>query len=275
MEAGKGAESWLGGQLAADPRWSDGVPADVEPWVADAFADIVTMTIDELAAAADAPELTADDMSSEILADAAHETVARRASQLDEWLGGHDGFVTAHDDETFTISERDIADLSDDWLDDRHTAPTAGEAPSSTNSSGLIDAFDGPMAPASASLAETDVDGDDLRDDILRSPNIDDTGDVAIVEQSGDDLATEPMGDDLSAPATFAIVDSPSPGADADDASALLHDLTTDDVLIGDLFDAGDFDAIGIDAGDDGPGIAAEPGDDLLDEFGDDTWNDD
>ena len=108
MEAGKGAESWLGGRLAADPRWSDGVPDDVEPWVADAFADIVTLTIDELAAAADAPELAGDDMSSGILADAAHESVAHGASQLDEWLGGHDGFVTAYGDETFTISEQDI-----------------------------------------------------------------------------------------------------------------------------------------------------------------------
>ena len=49
----------------------------------------------------------------------------------------------------------------------------------------------------------------------------------------------------------------------------------TDGLLIGDPFDAGDFDVIGIDAGDDTAGNVDEPGDDLLDEFGDDTWNDD
>ena len=184
MEAGKGAESWLGGRLAADPRWSDGVPDDVEPWVADAFADIVTLTIDELAAAADAPELAGDDMSSRILADTAHESVAHGASQLDEWLGGHDGFVTAHDDETFTISEQDIADLSDEWLDDHDTSPPVDEGPSSTNTSGLNDPFDSPTTSVAASLAEARVDGDDLRDDILRSSNIDETVDMALTSIS-------------------------------------------------------------------------------------------
>ena len=143
METGRTAESWLDQRLATDERWDDGIPDDAAPWVASAFADVASMSVDELTAAADEPPPNGEIEQSTTVP---HLEATVDEAGLDDWLESHSTFETVD-------AELDFA------VDDGSHAPTR-----------LLDPFDDPSRGSFASdsvEASQTPDDLDLVDDIV------------------------------------------------------------------------------------------------------------
>lgn len=272
METGRAAESWLEERLVADERWDDGIPDDAEPWVAAAFADVASMSVDELSTAADAPAHDAelarqtprpgdvDDVDNLDDVDA----VAPTGAGLDDWLGNHPSFEAVDDVHDFTVDDDDLTDALD------HLPPSA-PVPSQ---SGLVDPFDeGSIRTVAPDAGNRGGEAEDLSDDIVTTPTLADLADSVVPDESID---FDSPGSAASMPAVPAA-DTLAPFSDfggGDVASVL--DQVPDTSLVGDPFDELHFDAATTGAAEHPSGDASgEVGDDLLDEFGDDDWAND
>ncbi len=113
METGKAAPTWLDTHLDSDERWADGVPTDTTPWIADAFADLATLTAEELASRAVALDETTSGHDgvdgAEAEAVMASDVDVVESVDVDEWLTDAAGFTDAND-VAFVVDDADLAD---------------------------------------------------------------------------------------------------------------------------------------------------------------------
>ncbi len=246
METGRAAPTWLDQHLDDDARWAEGVPADADSWVADAFADLAALSDDELASRATAFDESSESSSSTIAStDTINEggvdadggnPAADLGVVVDDWLAAAPGF-TAADDVAFVIDEADV-------VGDAVGPPVATGSldADATPTSTLTDPFDVMAERNSGDDLGAEVLGGEVSTDHDDAVPVDDIVTSATSAEVRADQTTDVLPPDGQTDATeSAGLDADVSGADVSGASASSADLVVDDDA-GSLLDVFEFD---------------------------------